>query len=379
MKTKWKIFWLLLILMLIFILFLFFLSSLNSSNLDSSYKNIIMKTFDSKNNQIIENKIEVAKLNNNLNETLSKDLKVVFCPGKDCFNIYNETLNDAKEEIVCAFYEFDFNNLSNVLKEKSKMGVNVSIITDNDYLNESGIINLKKTKVDIFSDIDRGTRYDNYMHDKFCVIDNKILITGSANPTNNDYLKNNNNIIKIDSKYLAENYRNEFFEMRSGSFGNNKHSTLTYNNITLKYENKSYLISSYMCPQDNCEQRVLEILNKSKKSIDMAAFSFTNENIENMLMEKSKLGVKVRGVVEKRNWNTQGSNTNNLSKQFFLINDTNKYTMHHKFFIVDNNWVITGSMNPTGAGVNYNDENILIIESADIAKLYQIEFEKLIY
>ena len=97
-----------------------------------------------------------------------------------------------------------------------------------------------------------------------------------------------------------------------------------------------------------------------------------------MLTRKSGEGVEVRGVVEKRNWNTQGSNANNLSREFFLINDTNKNTMHHKFFIIDNRWVITGSMNPTSAGVNYNDENILIIDSVDIAKLYIDEFKNLI-
>ena len=263
-------------------------------------------------------------------------------------------------------------------ENKSEEGVKVSIITDNDYIEEIGITNLKISNVDIFSDLDRGTRYDNYMHHKFCVVDSKILILGSANPTNNDFLKNNNNILKINSEYLSKNYENEFFEMRSSSFGVNKHSTLKYNNLTLNFENESYLISSYMCPQDNCEREVIEILNKSTKSIDMAAFSFTNDAIENMLAEKSKSSVKVRVVVEKRSWNIQGSNANNLSKEFFLINDTNKYTMHHKFFIVDNRWVITGSMNPTSAGVNYNDENILIIESEDIAKIYSEEFEKLI-
>ena len=367
MKTKWKIFWLFLILFAIFILFLFFLSQLNSNENEQTYlfgkdENIIFK----------KESIEVK------NEILTNDIKIVFCPGNECFKIYKNAIEMSENEVVCAFYEFDFVNLSNVLKKKSNQGVKVSIITDNDYLDEVGITNLKNTNIEIFSDIDRGTRYDNYMHDKFCVIDSKILITGSANPTNNDFLKNNNNILRIDSEYLAENYRNEFMEMKSSNFGYNKHSTLKYNNLTLSFENKSYLISSYMCPQDACEKRVLEILNKSNSSIDFAAFSFTNEQIENILVLKSKQGVEVRGVVEKRSWNIDGSNASALSKEFFLINDTNKNTMHHKFFVVDNRWVITGSMNPTSAGVNYNDENILIIDSVEIAKLYGEEFEKLI-
>lgn len=371
MKTKWKIFWLFLILFAIFILFLFFLSQLNS---DGNNK---ITLFDKENN-IFSKKESIESKSQVKTEVLNEDIQIIFCPGNRCFEVYKNTINLAQNEIVCAFYEFDFLNLSNVLKEKSNNGIKVSIITDNEYLKEIGITNLNNTNIEIFSDIDRGTRYDNYMHHKFCVIDSKILILGSANPTNNDFLKNNNNILKINSKYLAENYRAEFYEMKSSSFGYNKHSTLMYNNLTLKFENKSYLVSSYMCPQDACETRVLEILNKSNSSIEFAAFSFTNDNIENMLALKSNEGVEVRGVVEKRSWNIQGSNVSELAKKFFLINDTNKNTMHHKFFIVDDKWVITGSMNPTSAGVNYNDENILIIESVEIASIYGEEFEKLI-
>lgn len=367
MKIKWKIFWLFLILFLLFILFLFFLSSLNSDKIESNKQNTIINNFLSK-----EDKFEIKE------ELLKNDIKIVFCPTEDCFKIYEETINLAQDEIVCAFYEFDFLNLSNVLKEKSNQGIKVSIITDSDYFKEVGITNLKNTNVDIFSDIDRGTRYDNYMHHKFCVVDSKFLVIGSANPTENDFLKNNNNVIRVDSKYLAQNYKAEFYEMRRGSFGYNKHSTLMYNNLTLEFENKSYIISSYMCPQDNCEEEVLKILNNSQKTIDFAAFSFTNDNIENILALKSKEGVKVRGVVERRSWSIQGSNASELVKEFFLINDTNKNIMHHKFFIVDEKWVITGSMNPTSAGVNYNDENILIIESEKIASIYSEEFEKLI-
>jgi len=212
MKTKWKIFWLFLILFAIFILFLFFLSQLNS---DGNNK---ITLFDKENN-IFSKKESIESKSQVKTEVLNEDIQIIFCPGNRCFEVYKNTINLAQNEIVCAFYEFDFLNLSNVLKEKSNNGIKVSIITDNEYLKEIGITNLNNTNIEIFSDIDRGTRYDNYMHHKFCVIDSKILILGSANPTNNDFLKNNNNILKINSKYLAENYRAEFYEMKSSSFG----------------------------------------------------------------------------------------------------------------------------------------------------------------
>ncbi|HDJ96691.1 MAG TPA: phospholipase, partial [Candidatus Aenigmarchaeota archaeon] len=49
-----------------------------------------------------------------------------------------------------------------------------------------------------------------------------------------------------------------------------------------------------------------------------------------------------------------------------------------KFFIIDNETVITGSANPTKAGYKRNDENLLIIHNKDLAKIYAKEFEELL-
>ena len=56
-------------------------------------------------------------------------------------------------------------------------------------------------------------------HNKFCVIDDRIITTGSMNPTDNGADKNNNNLLVIYSKYLSLNYEDEFKELWNGSFG----------------------------------------------------------------------------------------------------------------------------------------------------------------
>ena len=60
------------------------------------------------------------------------------------------------------------------------------------------------------------------MHDKFCIIDHKIMFTGSANPTNNDAHKNNNNVLVINIPSLIENYEDEFQELWNGTFKSGK-------------------------------------------------------------------------------------------------------------------------------------------------------------
>ena len=55
--------------------------------------------------------------------------------------------------------------------------------------------------------------------------------------------------------------------------------------------------------------------------------------------------------------------------------DTNSANMHHKVFIIDDELVITGSMNPSKNGDFRNDENIIILHNPDLAQKYLDEFE----
>jgi len=59
-----------------------------------------------------------------------------------------------------------------------------------------------------------------------------------------------------------------------------------------------------------------------------------------------------------------------------VLLDGNRYTMHHKFFVVDGQIVVTGSFNFSNAAEEANNENVLIIHNPDIAAQYAQEFFK---
>lgn len=322
--------------------------------------------------------ISQTTINYGLQEISQKNIEVEFCPSNECYLTFMNQFKNSKYEIKCAFYELDNINLSKILSQKSQEGVKISLIVDDNYLLEDSIKELSNTNVKIYSDIQRGTRYNNYMHDKFCVIDDEILITGSTNPTNNGFFKNNNNLIVLSSRSLATNYENEFDQMSNNIFGYNKDSILEFNNITIITNSTNYTISNYMCPQDNCGDEIIKQLDSAKREILFATFTITHDEISNKLIEKYIGDLNVSGIIEKRNFNLKGSDAKNLSDYFILYNDTNKYNMHHKFFVIDENIVITGSMNPSASGDEYNDENILIIKNREIAKLYKEEYLRLI-
>ena len=57
------------------------------------------------------------------------------------------------------------------------------------------------------------------MHNKFCVFDDNIILTGSFNPTASADTKQNNNLVIIESKTLARNYNDEFQSFLNDKFG----------------------------------------------------------------------------------------------------------------------------------------------------------------
>jgi phosphatidylserine/phosphatidylglycerophosphate/cardiolipin synthase-like enzyme len=213
------------------------------------------------------------------------------------------------------------------------------------------------------------------MHNKFCIIDGQIVTTGSMNPTVNGAYKNNNNLIVIDSPALAENYEAEFQEMWNGTF--KKGEKVKNERFKLIGEDNNITLENYFCPDDKCAQKIIDIIAKAEKSIDFMTFSFTHEKIANKMLQRKLEGVKIRGVYEARQV-TKYSTFKLLDYQEAEVyKDANKQNMHHKVFIIDEKIVITGSMNPSAGGDTRNDENVLIIYSEEVAKLYMDEFEDL--
>jgi phosphatidylserine/phosphatidylglycerophosphate/cardiolipin synthase-like enzyme len=285
---------------------------------------------------------------------------IYFCPRNDCEKILFSYINNSKNSVHCAFYDLDLENISKLLAEKSK-DIDVKLVMDNG--NPSKIIGGKGIIYDTKSQL---------MHNKFCIFDNKIVFTGSMNPTENDAYKNNNNILIIDSKNLANNYELEFNELWNFNFGKGHKTT----DSVMYLNNKKYI--NLFCPEDNCKDNVMNALNSAEESIYFMIFSFTDQDIADVLAAKKDQGLDVKGIVEAKRITMQYEQYNNLiEKDVFVIKDNNKYTLHHKVFIVDNQTVITGSYNPTSAADEKNDENILIINDRDIARLYLDEFNLL--
>lgn len=253
--------------------------------------------------------------------------EVLFCWRDDCEQRFVELAENA-ESIVCAFYELDSEKVRKVLLEK-----NARVVLD-----------------------DKTT--SRQMHNKFCVFDNEVVWTGSFNPRTGS--KKFDNVVVLYSKFIAQNYAEEFEELSKGIVRGKKVRTPA---VVLN----GNLVENFFCPEDSCKERVLAELGKAESRIYFMAFSFTDDDIGELLLEKSK-AIEVRGLFDKSQ-NSRWSEYERLRGFSSRISG-----LHHKVFIVDNETVITGSYNPTKNGNERNDENILIIHDKSVAELFADEF-----
>jgi len=284
--------------------------------------------------------------------------EIYFCPKDNCGNVLAKNILNAAGSVYCAFYDLDLRNVIAALANKSGE-IDVKIVMDSD--NSDNLVRGGNARFD-----------DNkqLMHNKFCVIDNRIVITGSFNPTNNDNYNNNNNMLVIYSNALSANYKLEFGELWSGNFGEGGKNA----NPMVYINGKK--IENYFCPEDNCADMVVSGIKGAKSSVYFMAFTFTHEGIADALLDKD--GLDVRGIFDSGQSSSKYSQFKRL-KEFGMDvkKDSNKYKLHHKVFIIDNQTVITGSFNPTSNGDTRNDENILIIHDNELASLYLKEFDRL--
>lgn len=291
---------------------------------------------------------------------IAKNPEAYFCPKDDCSKVLEKQINSANFSVHCALYDINLKNIISSLARKSKI-MDVKVVIDN-----------SNNKSQIKGD---GVRLDNneqLMHNKFCVIDDSIVITGSFNPTENDNNLNNNNIVVIYSNNLAKNYEDEFNELWNGKFG--KGSNVEY---PILYINNAK-IENYFCPEDKCASHIIDLINNAKSNIYFMSFSFTNEGIADALIKKE--GLDIRGIFDSSQASSKFSQFKRL-KDFGVDvkKDKSKYKMHHKVFITDNETIVTGSFNPTLSADTKNDENLLIIHDKKIADAFLKEFDNLFY
>ena len=132
---------------------------------------------------------------------------------------------------------------------------------------------------------------------------------------------------------------------------------------------------------EECEAVVLEGIEKSRESIWVAAYAFTRTRIAAALVRAHQRGVRVEVKMDANQAEFAGAQKliDWLRREGIpvtLIHVAGEYSaMHNKFMVFDLRWVIAGSYNFTTVAQVSNWENLIWVDSPDMAGQYKQAWE----
>lgn len=155
--------------------------------------------------------------------------------------------------------------------------------------------------------------------------------------------------------------------------------TLT-NTVTKTVVQPSYpteILGIYFSPKGGCAEQIIYWIGRANTSVHVLIYSFTLPNIADALIDAKNRGVDVKVVFEKGQISQYSQYFRLASAGISVRNDTNPDYMHNKVAIIDDIIVLTGSYNWSSSAENSNNENLIIIKSADVAREYETVFYRI--
>ena len=286
----------------------------------------------------------------------------------------------AQFSVDMAIYDFDRELVMDSVEAAWERGIQLRVVADEDEADDEGFEFLEDLGVPV---VYRPSS-SRIMHNKFVVLDEQVVWTGSTNLTDTGMERNNNHAVSIAHAELASAYTMEFEQMFvDQAFGRSKDDVLSTHSFSIADTD----VELYFSPQDDPHSVVIEAIEDADHRIEFMIFTFTHDDVAAALMAAQDRGVEVVGIVDK----AQASGRYSVDEELAIAGipvliDGNENVsgwaggkLHHKVLVVDagtpsHPTVISGSMNWTGSGTTDNDENLLLIQDAEIAALMADEF-----
>jgi phosphatidylserine/phosphatidylglycerophosphate/cardiolipin synthase-like enzyme len=282
-----------------------------------------------------------------------------------------EAIDAARLSVDVAAYSLSLNSVRNALLRAHDRGVTVRVVMESSNMDRSDPQILIEEGIPVI-----GDNRDGLMHDKFIIIDKSEVWMGSMNFTDGGAYDDNNNLMRIRSTKVVENYLTEFEEMfNDDMFGpdivaQTPHPTLTIDGTR---------IDMFFSPDDGVLASLIPVLETAQESIYFLAYSFTSNQMGEIVRQKAESGITIVGVMDDEQIRSnQGTEYDPFRQADLDVRiDGIDGLMHHKVFIVDEKIVVLGSYNFSQNAEERNDENLMIIYDPVIAEQFVFEFNRL--
>jgi len=147
----------------------------------------------------------------------------------------------------------------------------------------------------------------------------------------------------------------------------------------LSFLSKSKTVNhAYFSPGDACLNAILTAINGAKSSLKICVFTISDDRITRAILQAHRSGIKVKVLTDNEKLYDKGSDIRELVQAKVPVRvDNTANHMHHKFTIMDNQTVFTGSYNWTRSAALYNHENLIITNEKTIVTDFCREFDRL--
>ncbi|KAL0076931.1 hypothetical protein J3Q64DRAFT_1873881 [Phycomyces blakesleeanus] len=132
----------------------------------------------------------------------------IFFPSENSYQAFISALGSAKKSLLVCVFSLTDNNTADILIDAKERGVDVRIITDNDQLEGKGA-DVRRLHED-YGIPYKTDNSDQFMHNKFAVIDGRVVITGSFNWSIGARFKNRENVVITNIPSVVEPFQVEF-------------------------------------------------------------------------------------------------------------------------------------------------------------------------
>lgn len=136
--------------------------------------------------------------------------------------------------------------------------------------------------------------------------------------------------------------------------------------------------STFFSPGEACRQAIIQQIQSAIARLQICVFTISDDTITNALLASHQKGVAIKVITDNDKSLDEGSDIEQLAHAGISVKmDNSPNHMHHKFMVIDQQALLTGSYNWTRSAARFNHENIVITREIGVIKSFSKQFEHL--
>ena len=143
-------------------------------------------------------------------------------------------------------------------------------------------------------------------------------------------------------------------------------------------KSKPALNQACFSPGDACLKAIIAGIQSVRSSLKICVFTISDDRITQAILQAHRRGVAVRLLTDNEKLFDKGSDIRDLLAAGIPVRvDETANHMHHKFALLDNQTLLTGSYNWTRSAARYNHENLVVTDQVNLVQDFCREFDRL--